>query len=113
LQSATLRRIGHLHVRTTYISGVLTNLVQGIVQQLLRREEKRDFGVQVYGWVWGSYLLGAILGGIGYAQAGALGMLLPIIGLGLACAFDLRQPYELAAECEATGGEAGSIQDSG
>jgi uncharacterized membrane protein YoaK (UPF0700 family) len=112
LQSATLRRIGQLHVRTTYISGVLTNLVQGLVQQLVRRGEQRDFGVQVYGAVWIGYLVGAILGGVGYAQTGALGMLLPIIGLGFACAFDLRHPHELAAEFEAADDEAHSLQHS-
>jgi uncharacterized membrane protein YoaK (UPF0700 family) len=98
LQSATLRRIGRLRVRTTYISGVLTSLVERLVRKIIRGGHDHDFGVRVYASVWAGYLLGAVMGGIGYAQAGAWGMILPIAGLLAAMGFDLRHPYELAVE---------------
>ena len=98
LQSAALRHIGHLHVRTTYISGVLTSLVEGVVRHIVQRGREHDSGVRVYGAVWGAYLLGAGLGGVSYARVGPLGMILPVIGLAAAMALDLRHPYELATE---------------
>jgi uncharacterized membrane protein YoaK (UPF0700 family) len=99
LQSATLRRIGHLQVRTTYISGVLTNLMEAIVHRLCRpgRDESGE-PVRIYAAVWGAYLLGAIVGGAGYGRVGVLALVVPISGLGLAAALDLRHPYEQAAQ---------------
>jgi uncharacterized membrane protein YoaK (UPF0700 family) len=100
LQSATLRRIGELHVRTTYISGVLTSLMEAVIHQVFRLRGEPGARVGVYASVWGGYLLGATLGGLGYARAGLLALVLPIAGLGVAAALDLRHPHELATGFE-------------
>jgi uncharacterized membrane protein YoaK (UPF0700 family) len=98
MQSATVRRIGHLNVTTTYISGVLTSFIEGIVRQMLHRSRQEDFGVRLFGSVWGAYLLGAVAGGVSYSQVGPVATLLPIAGLVFVVTFDLLHPYELATE---------------
>jgi uncharacterized membrane protein YoaK (UPF0700 family) len=108
LQSATLRRVGSASVRTTYISGVLTSLMEVGVECLFwlrRRGQSREGGdahspvdrLRVYGTVLGAYVLGAVLGSVSHSLWGLTALLLPIAGLALAVARDLRHPHELAA----------------
>lgn len=108
LQSATLRRVGQVSVRTTYISGTLTSFMEVAVEFLfwLRRgrtandaEAQQQSPVdrlRLYGSVLGAYVLGAVLGSVGLTLWGLGSVLLPIAGLGLAIARDLTHPHELA-----------------
>jgi uncharacterized membrane protein YoaK (UPF0700 family) len=113
LQSATLRRVGGRGVRTTYVSGVLTNLAEAIAQAVFRTGRRGASGdgreprdrptgrIRLYGNVWGAYVLGAILGGVGLEYWGLGALALPIAGLGLAMVRDLLHPHELAGDEQA------------
>jgi uncharacterized membrane protein YoaK (UPF0700 family) len=108
LQSATLRRVGHASVRTPYVSGVLTSLVESVVEWLLWRraggpaaapttEQLSPAGrVRLYGSVLGCYIVGAGLGSAALLAWGLAAVLLPILGLALVMARDLHHPHELA-----------------
>lgn len=83
LQNPTLRRVGNRTVRTTYVTGMLTNMAeQGvaylfwlydhmigrtigrIVKSLRVSARQRSLNrVILYGGIWGGYIIGAILGG--------------------------------------------------
>jgi uncharacterized membrane protein YoaK (UPF0700 family) len=107
LQSATLRRVGAASLRTAYITGVLTSLMELAVESLfwLRRrnssgttgEHRSPLGqLRLYGAVFGAYVLGAIMASVGHLLWGLTSLVLPIAGLGLAIGRDLAHPHELA-----------------
>ena len=111
LQSATLRRVGHQGVRTTYVSGVLTNLAEAGVQLLFRRGEAHPTGphepggtpagrLRLYASLWSGYLVGAVMGSFGQYRWGFAVLALPMAGLGLVAARDLVYPRELGAAPE-------------
>ncbi len=108
LQSATLRKVGQVRIHTTYVTGVLTSLMEVAVEFLfwLRRSRTADSAeakqqspvgqLRLYGSVMLAYLIGAVLGTVALTQWGLGSVLLPIAGLGVAIARDLTHPHELA-----------------
>ncbi len=91
IQSATLRRAGGARVRTTYISGMLTNMTENAVFYLLQycgcssasTQSRKPFGVRaaMFGLIFLSFLIGGICGGFGEARWGPLALFAPITGL--------------------------------
>ena len=94
LQNATLRRAGRTKVRTTYISGMLTNMTENAVHWLLcklqtRSNHARDENPQPgfgrltckFGLIFVSFIVGACCGGFGQTTWGAVSLLAPVFGL--------------------------------
>jgi uncharacterized membrane protein YoaK (UPF0700 family) len=96
LQSATLRRAGGTRVRTTYVTGMLTNMVVSAVQYLLRfagyhfhgqasnsRVSRTSLGrrARMFGMIFFSFLLGGICGGLGEVRWGSMALVAPMAGL--------------------------------
>ncbi len=105
LQTATLRRVGRHSVHTTFVTGILTSLGEAIGQAVFRPHgpatspESQDpplRRIRLYGGIWSGYLIGAILGGALLGRVGLAALALPIAGLAVAVASDLRHPHELA-----------------
>jgi len=114
IQNATLRRVGRRHVRTTYISGMLTHLGEEIAAYcfwLLDRACGRKKGgtaeimqaasplgeVMLYAGIWGAFALGAILGGYAETRWALASLTLPLCGLAVVIACDLISPVEMVA----------------
>lgn len=94
LQNATLRRAGRTKIRTTYISGMLTNMTENAVHYLLwwlqGRSKRSDvvkpekpFGQLTvkFALIFLSFIIGAACGGFGQTTWGTLSLLAPISGL--------------------------------
>ena len=94
LQNATLRRAGRTKIRTTYISGMLTNMTENAVHYLLWRFQGRfkrspvvrpdkPFGQLTvkFGLIFLSFIIGGACGGFGQTTWGTLSLLAPISGL--------------------------------
>jgi uncharacterized membrane protein YoaK (UPF0700 family) len=112
LQSATLRRVGHRTIRTTYVTGMLTNFGEQFVACLFwlgagrrgrrspsvlksfRSTSPRESLVRMllYGGVWVGYVCGAVVAGLAESRWGARSLLLPLGGLLLVVALDLIRP---------------------
>ena len=98
IQNAMLRRVGHHRVRTTYMTGMLTNCAQGLVEAVAAklgkredaREKLKDFFL--YGGIWLAFALGGILGAILQLQHGSVALFLPIGGLAALIVYDLFEP---------------------
>ena len=107
VQNATLRRVGRHGVHTTYVSGVLTNLAEALVQLVYQPRGARaqpetpaaggspKERVRLYSSLWTGYLIGAVMGGFGQQRWGFAVLLLPIAGLGLVAVRDVLYPGEL------------------
>ncbi|MDQ2798913.1 MAG: DUF1275 domain-containing protein [Armatimonadota bacterium] len=91
LQNAALRRVGGKTVRTTYVTGMLTNLAEEIVARLF---EKRD-GAERQGQptqsplallagLWNGYVAGALLGSLLESRWALWALALPLAGLAAA-----------------------------
>jgi uncharacterized membrane protein YoaK (UPF0700 family) len=115
LQSATLRRVGSEQVRTTYITGMLTDMAESGVKYLfwlaaaargrgldgflgaLRRSSEQTswFETVLYGGIWSAFIAGAALGGymLGIWRLWALS--LPLAGLAIVITQDLICPLGL------------------
>lgn len=111
VQNATLRRVGSVTVRTTYISGMLTNFAEQSVQYLfwlrdhwrahrghlavllrLSRQQSSFRHLCLQGSIWVVFALGAILGVAATLRWGLVSLLLPVACL-VAIAFcDLIDP---------------------
>ncbi len=102
VQNAMLRRVGHHRVRTTFITGMLTNTAQGLletVQALAARsgEFKQKFAdFAFYGGIWLCFACGGILAAVIFVRHGALALLLPLSGLAVLIAYDLVSPITTA-----------------
>lgn len=107
VQNATIGRVGRLGVHTTYMTGVLTNLVDAFVQMLFRSgapcvpnehsgPSPRD-RIRLYGGLWAGYSIGAAVGAFGQARWGFAILVLPIAGLGVAAARDVLKPHDIGA----------------
>jgi uncharacterized membrane protein YoaK (UPF0700 family) len=111
LQSATLRRVGVLTVRTTFITGVLTEFGEQIAESALwvarqwrRRRRRRAMRVArrrlsfvraaLLGALWCAYALGAVAGGFGVAVWGMRALWMPIAVLVAVVLADLVSPIE-------------------
>lgn len=112
LQSATLRRVGHRTIRTTYVTGMLTNFGEQFVACLFWLGAKRRgrgspsvlksfrssspreslTRMLLYGGVWVGYVCGAVLAGVAELRWAARSLLLPLCGLLLVIALDLVRP---------------------
>ena len=104
MQNATLRRVGRHGVHTTYVSGVLTNLAEALVQVLYQplgrpQPESPAAGgspkerVRLYSSLWTGYL--AVMGGFGQQRWGFSVLFLPIAGLGVVAVRDVLYLGEL------------------
>ncbi|HZT58682.1 MAG TPA: YoaK family protein [Pyrinomonadaceae bacterium] len=116
VQSATLRRVGGQTVRTTYITGLLTNLTEECVAFLFwLRDRTRRAGEGRGGWtlrvlpkpsarrlallggVYGGYVFGAVAGSCAELRWSLLALILPLCGLAVVVGCDLVRPiYEPA-----------------
>lgn len=111
VQNATLRRVGGVTVRTTYISGMLTNVAEQTVQYLfwlrdhwaghrgglrallrLSTEQPSFYRLGLQLGIWLAFLLGAILGVCATLRWGLLSLAGPIICLAIVAACDLARP---------------------
>lgn len=98
IQNAMLRRVGHYKVRTTFVTGMLTNTAQGLVesvQALYRRsgearEKAADFAF--YGGIWLCFAVGGITAAVTELHYGSVALLLPIVGLAVLIARDVVHP---------------------
>lgn len=123
LQACALRQIAGRTVRTTYISGVLTNLAQELVNYLCwlhdgshraersylgevlglgSRQESRERTLLLTG-IWGSYLVGAISGACTEQRLGSWAFAFPIVALGLAILADLWRPIHASRRTDRAG----------
>lgn len=75
LQNATIRRVSGKNVRTTFITGMLTDFAEHTMKALLR-EGPREPAV-IAGSIWVAYVIGAGAGGVLFLSAGSIAMLLP------------------------------------
>lgn len=98
LQNAMLRRVGHYKVRTTFVTGMLTNTAQGLVETVqalaTRADDAREkFGdFLFYGGIWLCFACGGIVAGIIALGHGTEALLLPLSGLALLIGYDLVAP---------------------
>lgn len=75
LQNATLRRVSGKSVRTTFVTGMLTDFAEHTMKALLREGPVEP--ATIAGSIWASYLLGAGAGGVLFLTVGPIAMLLP------------------------------------
>lgn len=107
VQNTTVRRVGHSSVRTTYVTGMLTNFAEGIVSYLFwRRERGNDKALPhadepdpaalgrafLFGGIWLVFVVGATLGSLANTYWSFRSLLVPIAGLLVVLIFDLRRP---------------------
>ncbi len=87
VQSAAVRRVGELRISTTYVTGTLTSLATDLGADVLARLGGRrrrgspqayDPGSRLLAGVWGSYLVGAVAGGLGQLRWGAWAVAVPV-----------------------------------
>lgn len=106
LQTATLRRVGHTSVHTTFISGMLTQFSALSVRLFLdwrgltapdetvdRRETARR--IALVGLIWVCYVIGASLGALAHTELGFIALVGPVAALVGVAIYDLR--HDLAA----------------
>lgn len=99
IQNAMLRRVGHHRVRTTFVTGMLTNAAQGLVEavgaRLTRADDAaiklRDF--YFYGGIWLLFALGGIAGAFIELRFGPEALWLPVAALLLLIGCDLAAPF--------------------
>jgi uncharacterized membrane protein YoaK (UPF0700 family) len=111
VQNATLRRVGGATVRTTYISGMLTNFAEQSVQYLfwlrdhwaahrgrpgalmrLSTQQPAFYQLCLQLGIWLVFVLGAILGVGATLRWGLLSLLGPIVCLALVAVCDVARP---------------------
>lgn len=114
IQNATLRRVGGKTVRTTYVSGMLTNFAEeslayifwlhdrttgrswSRMQKTMRvslRQSSFKYAA-FFGGIWCAFVLGAVSGGWLSLQWQIHALLFPLSGLALLILLDLRQPIQ-------------------
>lgn len=97
LQTVSLRRVGGRTVRTTFVTGVITNLTESFVVAWADRDRRRrrrtwSFST-LLGSVWVMYLAGAVAGA-GLERAWSFAALsLPMAATAIVAVWDLRAPY--------------------
>ncbi len=109
VQNAMLRRVGHHRVRTTFITGMLTNTAQGLVEgvrALVSRSSEAHAklaDVAFYGGIWLCFACGGILAAFIALAHGSAALLLPLSGLALLIGYDLISPLTKAPVEQASG----------
>ncbi len=113
VQNAALRRVGGENVRTTYVSGMLTNTAESAVIYLFRLRDQLRGQVPrrrletllaslqetslhhalLCGSIWGAFACGAILGSLALSWWHLGALALPLGGLACLIARDLWQPF--------------------
>lgn len=109
VQNAMLRRVGQHKVRTTFVTGMLTNTAQGLVEAIhalaarsgKAREKFGDFAF--YGGIWLCFASGGIFAAFLALSHGSTALLLPICGLAILVAYDLVSPVTMAPAEQASG----------
>ncbi|HET9095867.1 MAG TPA: YoaK family protein [Candidatus Baltobacteraceae bacterium] len=109
VQNAMLRRVGHHKVRTTFITGMLTNMAEGLVQTIAElaarsghaREKFADFAF--YGGIWLSFACGGIFAAFLALSHGSAALLLPIAALAILVAYDVVSPVTATPAEQASG----------
>jgi uncharacterized membrane protein YoaK (UPF0700 family) len=104
LQTAALTSVGGETVRTSYISGVLTNLTQTLVRRATRRRARRDAALLATLLV--AYLAGATLGSYALARIAIWCLSIPLAALLAAAASEHAADAGPEREAERGGGEA-------
>jgi uncharacterized membrane protein YoaK (UPF0700 family) len=111
LQSATVRRVGALTVRTTFITGVLTEFGEAVAEsaawaagQWRKGRQRRAIRVarrrlpvvraMLLAALWCAYALGAIAGGFGVARGGMGALWMPVAVLAAVIVADIVSPIE-------------------
>jgi uncharacterized membrane protein YoaK (UPF0700 family) len=94
MQNATLRRVGSLHIRTTYVTGMLTNFAEAGAEYILGAKPRRAmlWQMTLYGGLWVAFAAGAIGGGYAEARWGIHAMIAPLCALALVIAQDWIKP---------------------
>ncbi len=114
VQNATLRRAHGVRVRTTYVSGMLTNMAEALTLYVMERcarvasraqRRQHQYGARalIFASIFVSVLIGAICGGLGEAHWGPTTLLAPLAGLSALIAQDFLAPFHARKEIE-TGG---------
>lgn len=118
MQNATLTRVGALSVRTTHITGTISEFVEGFSQFLFwafdrlrgsgARRRHRVFAVALRqrsfqeavltAFLWISFVIGAFCGTLAIHDFKRYLLLPPIVMLGLFMIFDLLRPLAASAE---------------
>jgi uncharacterized membrane protein YoaK (UPF0700 family) len=118
LQNATLQRVGHTDLHTTYVTGTLNNLAQQSLRYaqwlVLQGWRKRDEGflslvrlsksepscqgMMLSGGLWLLYVVGGVLGSLAKQWWGPGALLLPILVLGAVVLVDFVRPMESTGE---------------
>jgi uncharacterized membrane protein YoaK (UPF0700 family) len=109
VQNAMLRRVGHHRVRTTFVTGMLTNTAQGLVEAIGAAaarsgeagEKLADF--TFYGGIWLCFACGGIFAAFLALGHGALALLLPVCGLAALICYDVVHPVTKAPIEQASG----------
>lgn len=119
LQTATLHRVSGLNVRTTYVTGVLTDLAHECTQYGLAlvdsahshpASEARDLAVsekwrslgriRLLAGVWSSYVIGAVCGGFLELRLALASLALPLVFILSLALFDLVSPINVAPRAD-------------
>ena len=108
VQNAMLRRVGHHKVRTTFITGMLTNTAQGLVDGFRAlfarsgkaREKFSDFAF--YGGIWLCFATGGIFAAFLALKHGSEALLLPIGALAILVAYDVVNPLAVTTPEQAS-----------
>lgn len=115
VQNAVLRRVGPVSVRTTYVTGMLTNFAEkGVALCFWLRDRTRGRGrrrlglalrvfvrrpelarMGLFGGIWVSYIWGAYLSSEALGHWGLYALLLPLACLLCLIAADLRAPLRV------------------
>ncbi len=96
LQNAMLRRVAQRGIRTTFITGMLTNAAQSLVGFLVSllarngRRRKHYADLLLYAALYAAFAAGGIAGAAIELARGSSALLLPIAGLLLLIVYDLR-----------------------
>jgi uncharacterized membrane protein YoaK (UPF0700 family) len=96
-------------VRTTFITGMLTNTAQGLVEAIrasaVRSGEAREKFAEFafYGGIWLSFACGGVLSAFLALQHGAIALVLPICGLAALIVYDVITPTTKSPAQQASG----------
>lgn len=111
LQTATLHKIGGQGIRTTFVTGVLSDLTSALIQYVAWLHAQTTQGrfrravstspqqpafrsLLVLGGTWSCYVLGALCGSALEQRLSLRALLLPLIMLALLIVLDIMRPFD-------------------